>query len=153
MKRRRKWILVAAGAVAAVSLVAVVAIILYHMRKEIKIEPIPVAYLNAEKIWSHESGVEEIDLQIENLVVKIDVSHVPTYGTTIQYPDEDGPRYMFPTELYFGATDIKFDDDKNIIYIKVAGANPVSGPHGERIFEYDARRRTSVRDYWIVVED
>lgn len=86
---------------------------------------------------------------MNHIVLKIEVTSVPTCGTTIQYPDEKTPRDIFPEELYFGATDIKFNEESGIIYVKVAGRNAVCGPTGERIFEFDARRREPVRNYWV----
>lgn len=69
------------------------------------------------------------------------------------YPDEPSPRDICTQELYFGATEIKYDEETGIIYVRVVGRNAVFGPDGDRIFEYDASRRSPVRDYWIEVRD
>ena len=115
------------------------------------IEPIPEAYLHARQIWSRGSGDAVIDLQVEMSAAKIDVSNAPISGRTIKYPDEKANRYIYPLKLYFGASEIKFDEENCMIYIKVSGVDPVCDRTGERIFEYDARRRAPVRDYWVNV--
>ena len=118
------------------------------------LEPVPEAYIHARQIWIGESDIQEVELDIDGLIAKIYVSHIPTYGTNIQYPDEHDQREIFPHEGYFGATEIKFNDESGMIYVKVAGANALTGrPHGERIFEYDAKKRASVRDYWVHVSE
>ena len=152
MKKRTKWILITIGATIAIPILAAVAILLFTCRKP-NVEPIPEAYLHAKQIWSSESGKAEIDLKVSMIVATIDVINAPICGTTIKYPDEKEARDIYPLELYFGASNIKFDELQCIIYVKVAGSNPVCGRYGERIFEYDARRRLPVRDYWVNVSN
>lgn len=152
MKKRTKWILITIGAAMVISILAVIVFLLSACRKP-TIEPIPEAYLHARQIWSRESGNAEINLQLESIVAKIDVSNAPICGTTIKYPDEKAARDIYPLKLYFGASDIKFDERYCIIYIKVVGVDPVCDRTGERIFEYDARRRAPVRDYWVKVSN
>ncbi len=150
MKKAVKWILIITGSVIAISVITVIVIIL-AISKTPKVEPIPVAYLNAKQIWTADSDFQEFELDIDGQLAKIYATHIPTAGTNILYPDERDQREMFPYELYFGATEIKYDKS-GIIYVKVRGSNAITGrPHGERIFEYDARKRSPVRDYWVYV--
>ncbi len=152
MKRRTKWILITISAVIAIPILTVTVIIFLIFKKP-TIKPIPEAYLHAKQIWSLESGEAVLNLQVETFATKIDVNSAPISGTTIRYPDEESDRDIYRLEIYFGASEIKYDVKYCIIYIKVAGVDPVSGRSGERIFEYDARRRAPVRDYWVTVSN
>ena len=113
------------------------------------VESIPDAYATASEIWSDESEVEEFELMINGLSARIYANPATSSGTTIHFSDEQDSRDIFPQELYFGATEIKYDDQSAIIYIKVAGAYAAGGPSGSRIFEYDAGARKPLRDYWV----
>jgi len=153
MKKVIKWILIITGSTIAISVITVIWAI-WSICKTPIVELTPEAYVNAKQIWSDQSEKQEVELDIDGVLVKIYVSHIPTYGTNIQYPDERNQREIFPHEGYFGATEIKFNDVSGMIYVKVVGANALTGsPHGERIFEYDAKKRESVRDYWVHVSE
>lgn len=144
-----KWILIAVGASIAISILAIV--IMLAICANPSIDPIPKAYQQADQIWSSESEDKEVEVRVDQNLLKIAVTSAPTSGTRIQYPDEKTARVVFPQELYFGAEEIRFNKNAGIIYVKVTGHNPVCGPTGDRIFEYDARRRERIRDYWIRV--
>ena len=141
------------GSAIAILVIAVIGIIL-AISKTPAVEPIPEAYLNAKQIWTEDSvtKIHEVELDIDGQLAKIYATQIPNLGTNIQYPDESNQREMFPYEMYFGATEVRYDEESGIIYVKVRGSNAITGrPHGERIFEYDARKRSRVRDYWVYV--
>ncbi|MES2982975.1 MAG: hypothetical protein V4727_11730 [Verrucomicrobiota bacterium] len=155
MKKAIKWLLIITGSAIAILIITVIVIIL-AICKTPKVEPISSAYLNAKQIWSadSETKIEEVELNVDGQRAKIYVTEIPTVGTNIQYPDEHDQREIFPYELYFGATEVRYDEAADIIYVKVRGSNAITGrPHGERIFEYDARKRSPVRDYWVHVSE
>jgi hypothetical protein len=149
MKKIFKWILFITG-VCTLVLILTATIFSYRCNNP-SVEPTPVPYISARKIWTNESRESEIALKYKDDVAKIFVTHVPTDGTTIQYKNENEARKIFPHELYFGASEIKFDESSGIIYVKVVGQNAACGPFGERIYEYDFLRRQSIRDYWVKI--
>lgn len=110
---------------------------------------VPDAYSTASQIWSDESKVGEFELLVNGLPARIYANPATSSGTTIHFSDEEDSRDIFPSELYFGATEIKYDDRSGIIYIRIAGAYAAGGQSGIRIFEYDARARKPLRDYWV----
>jgi len=147
MKNIAKWSIIAVFAAVAISVVSIAMII--HRCNHPKIEAIPSAFIEATSVWTTESKVDEISIQIDEITLKIVASSSPTVGSSIYYSDDGIERDVFPDELYFGATDIRFHEASGFIYVKVAGRNPVCGPSGERIFEFDARQRARIRDYWV----
>jgi hypothetical protein len=153
MKKAVKWILIIIGSAIMISVVTVIVTILAISKKP-AVEPIPEAYLYAKQIWTADSDFQKFELDIDGQLAKIYATHIPTAGTNILYPDERDQREIFTHDLYFGATEIKYDEKSGIIYVKVRGSNALTGrPHGERIFEYDARKRAPVRDYWVHVSE
>jgi len=118
-----------------------------------KVESIPDRYLTATQIWSDESRDTEVELKVEGHSVTIHVSPATSSGTSIQYSNEQNTRDIYAQELYFGAEELKYDDQKGIIYLKISGSHAAIGYSGTRIIEYDARERSLLRDYWVELRD
>ena len=118
-----------------------------------KVELIPDAYLNAKQIWSDESRDTEVEMAVEEHSVIIHVSPATSSGTSIQYSDEQDPRDIYSQEMYFGAVELKYDNLTGIIYLKISGSYAAGRDSGTRIIEYDARKRSQMRDYWVELRD
>lgn len=118
-----------------------------------KVESIPNSYLGATQIWSDESRDTEVELKVDGHSAIIHVSPATSSGTAIQYSDEQEPRDIYEQELYFGAVEVRYDDQKSIIYLKISGSHAAIGYSGTRIIEFDARERNLVRDYWVELRD
>ena len=149
MKKIVKCIFIVAG-VCTVVLILTATILIYRCNNP-SVEQISEQYIKARQIWTSESRDSEVELKFKYDVAKIFVTHVPTFGTTIQYKNENEAREISPYELYFGASEVRFDEGSGIIYVRVIGRNAVCGPFGERIYEYDFLRRESIRDYWVKI--
>ncbi len=149
MKRIIKWLAIVVSTMTVLVASALVAII--YICNHPPVEPVPDGFTEAMSIWTCESELRQVDLKKDGKVVTILVNPATTYGTLIQYPDEQEPRDLFAQELYFGAIEIRHDENSDIVYLMIAGMNPVLGPRGKRIIEYDVRLRRMLRDYWVEV--
>jgi hypothetical protein len=118
-----------------------------------KVESIPDTYLRATQIWSDKSRDTEVEVVVQGHSATIHVSPATSSGTSIQYSDEQDPRDIYEQELYFGAVEVKYDDQEGIIYLKISGSHAAIGYSGTRIIEYDARKRSLLRDYWVELRD
>jgi hypothetical protein len=114
-------------------------------------KPIPDAYLNATRIWAAEEGDREIELKIGDSFVMISANTPTTSVSTIQFPDGNGRQDLFSHELYFAATEIKYDQNAGVIFTKVEGFYPGFGLSGVRIFEFDIRHKKILEEFWIEV--
>lgn len=149
MNKAVKWTLIVLPLLVVLAVLLVVFIIVWT--NIVSTHPLPDGYRNATVIWSTDSDQNEVELQIRDQLSTIYVSHIPTDDTQILYSDEKEPRNIYANELYFSATEVRFDASSGIIYVMIVGQNAAIGPSGKRIIEYDALSREHLRDYWIKV--